>query len=259
MTLPEERRRHILDTLEQEGRVLAAELATRFATSEDTIRRDLREMDVAGLLRRVHGGAVKRHGGPPSFSQREAAQQPRKAALGRTLCSLVRPGDVVLVDAGSTNLAMVRQLDDGHAQTIVTNSPPIAMALADFRLTQVVLLGGTLNGQLGAVLGSRTLDELSTMHADLCIVGMCGVEARRGLSSTHADEAVFKRAMLEHSGRRAAAILNERLEAPAPFHIAPLSHLDHLVLEHDVPAELLAGLRERQPGPECLLAEKVRP
>jgi DeoR/GlpR family transcriptional regulator of sugar metabolism len=257
--LPDERRHLILAALEQEGRVLAAGLAQRFATSEDTIRRDLRDMDIAGLLRRVHGGAVKRHGGPPAFQRRETTQQPRKSALGRGLRSLVRPGDVVLIDAGSTNLAMVQQLDDGHAHTIVTNSPALAVALSGFRQTQVVLLGGSFVGQLGAVLGARTVSEVAALHADLCIVGLCGVEARRGLSATHADEAAFKAAMLAHSGRRAAAVLNDRLEAPAPFHIAPLAQLDYLVLEHDAPAEMVGGLRERHPGLEFILAEKVRP
>jgi DeoR/GlpR family transcriptional regulator of sugar metabolism len=85
------------------------------------------------------------------------------------------------------------------------------------------------------------------------------VEARRGLSATHADEAAFKAAMLAHSGRRAAAVLNDRLEAPAPFHIAPLAQLDYLVLEHDAPAEMVDGLRERHPDLDFILAEKVRP
>jgi len=132
MQLAEERRQHIVDTVEQQGKVLAAELAQRFNTSEDTIRRDLRDLDAAGLLRRVHGGAMRRTQPVPSFGQRVDADEARKDRLARALADSVQPGDTVLVDAGTTNLAFARQLEDGRAATIITNSPQIALGLGHF-------------------------------------------------------------------------------------------------------------------------------
>jgi DeoR/GlpR family transcriptional regulator of sugar metabolism len=256
MSLPEERRRLIVEAVERDGKVLATELASRLQTSEDTIRRDLRDLDLAGALRRVHGGAVRRSTGTPHFQEREHANGARKAVLAHALRKLFHQEDVVLIDAGSTNLALAQLLEDGCAATIVTNSPHIATALGNFKRTQVVLLGGNFFGHLGAVLGARALSELTDIRADLCIVGACSIDAERGVAASNSEEAIFKRTMLSQSARCVCAVLNERLQVPAAFHIASLRELDYLVLENDVPLELVARLREAGDAPEILLAGK---
>jgi DeoR/GlpR family transcriptional regulator of sugar metabolism len=258
MQLAEERRQHIVDTVERQGKVLAAELAQRFNTSEDTIRRDLRDLDAAGLLRRVHGGAMRRTQAVPSFGQRLDADAARKEMLARALADSVRPGDTVLVDAGTTNLAFVRQLEDGRAATIVTNSPQIAMGLGHLRATRVVLLGGVYSAHVGAVMGAQTLAEVQRLRADVAVVGVCSIEADRGLGTTDPEEAVLKRAMLAAGSRRVVAALNDRLEAPAPFLIAPLSEIDRLVLEADAAPDVVARLRRTEDAPDIVLAARSR-
>lgn len=258
MQLPEERRRLILDALEREGKVFAAELAARLGTSEDTVRRDLRDLDSAGLLRRVHGGALRRTKGEAPLAERIEHDAPRKAALGLALRPLIRPSDTVIIDAGSTNLALARQLEDGCAAAIVTNSPQLALALQGMRQTRVVLVGGVFAPHCGATLGAQALSEIGRIHADLCIVGVCAVAPGKGLHASDPEEAVLKRAMLAASSRRAAAVLNERLLDTAPFAIAPLTDLDHLAVEADAPPDILAGLRERADGPDILIANKAR-
>lgn len=257
MKLAEERRQSIVDAVEREGRVLAAELAQRLDTSEDTIRRDLRDLDAAGLLRRVHGGAMRRTR-EASFGERVERDLARKAALAQTLRDCIRPGDTVLIDAGSTNLALARLLEDGQAATIVTNSPQLALALGDFRRTRIVLLGGTYVAATGAVLGAWTLAELQQLRADLCIVGICALDPERGLAAQDAEEATIKAAMVAGSTRRAAAVLNERLADGAPFGFARLAELDHLVLEADAPPDTIARLRQVHPGLEIRIATKAR-
>jgi len=263
MQLAEERRQHIIDTVQRQGKVLAAELAQRFNTSEDTIRRDLRELDAAGLLRRVHGGAMRRGGAEPSFGQRQDADTARKQLLAQALVECVQPGDTVLVDAGTTNLAFARALPDGLAAVVVTNSPQIALVLGELRQTRVMLLGGQYSAQAGAVLGAHTVAEIGRLRADLAIVGVCSVEAGRGLGAGDAEEAALKVAMLAAGSRRAAAVVNERLETAAPFLIAPLQQVDQLVLEADAAPAVLASLRGIEHGPEIRLAarpaNKVRP
>jgi DeoR/GlpR family transcriptional regulator of sugar metabolism len=255
MQLAEERRRLIVAAVDHDGKVLAAELAQRFQTSEDTIRRDLRDLDLAGKLRRVHGGAIRRAGGEAAFDQRESTDLQRKALLAQAARTLLQPGDTVLIDAGSTNLALARQLDDGCAATIVTNSPHIALALGEFRQTRVILLGGTYSAQCGAVLGARTLADIEQLRPDLCIVGLCGLDSRR-LGASDGEEAILKRAMLTVSARRAAVVVNGRFGAPAPFFLGTPAELDHLVLEADVPADQVAALRDVAGGPELIFAEK---
>jgi DeoR/GlpR family transcriptional regulator of sugar metabolism len=252
LILPDERRRQIAQAVESEGRVLASEMAVRFATSEDTIRRDLRDLDAAGLLRRVHGGAIRRIAAEPDFRQREKISPGRKAGLARTAAGLIRAGDVILIDAGSTNLLIARSLADGLAASIITNSPPIAAALGEFRRTEVVMLSGSILPGAGAVAGARTLRDLAEVHADICFLGACSVEEGRGLGAMLADEAVIKRAMVEASGRTAATVLNERLASTAPFRFAALNALDYLIVEADAPRELLRRIVGVEGAPEIL-------
>lgn len=246
MQLAEERRQAIINTVEREGRVVAAELAARLDTSEDTIRRDLRELDASGLLRRVHGGAVRLQQSA-SFSERATTDLPRKTALAHGLRACIRPGDTVLIDAGSTHLALARLLDDGCAATIVTNSPQIALALGAFQRTRIVLLGGTYHPSLGATVGAATLAEVARLRVDLALVGVCGLDPARGVSASDPEEAALKNAMFAASSRRAVAALNERFDDSAPFLFGALDEIDHLVLEHDAPPASIATLRQRHP------------
>jgi len=257
MILPDERRRQISEAVERDGRVLASEMAARFATSEDTIRRDLRDLDAAGLLRRVHGGAIRRIAAEPSFRNREKASPDRKAGLAQAAVGLIRDGDVILIDAGSTNLLIARSIDDGRAASIVTNSPPIAAALGEFRRTEVVMLSGSIVPGNGSVGGARTLRDLAELHADLCFVGACSVDAARGLGAIVADEAVLKRAMIEASARTAVTILNDRLASVAPFRFAALNALDYLVVEADAPPEPLRRIADIEGAPEILRSKRT--
>jgi len=258
MQLPEERRQAIVDAVEREGRVLAAELAGRLQTSEDTIRRDLRELDTAGLLRRVHGGAIRLRPAA-SFSERATTDLPRKARLAHGLRGCIRPGDTVLIDAGSTHLALAQALDDGCAATIVTNSPQIALALGGFQRTRIVLLGGTYHPNEGAVFGAATLAEVRRLRPDLALVGVCALDPARGLAAMNIEEAALKEAMLAVSTRRAVAALNERFDDSAPFLFGALEEIDHLVLEPDAPPATIATLRARYPALDITLSDKARP
>ena len=129
--LPDERQQIILERLARRGRVLAGDLAREFRTSEDTIRRDLREMAAAGQCRRVYGGALPLSPafGPAGGATAEAPE--RKAALGRAAAALVRTGQVVFFDAGSTNAAIARALppaSTSSSRPMLPTSPPISSA-----------------------------------------------------------------------------------------------------------------------------------
>lgn len=240
--LPEERQRAILRLIERDGRVLAADLAKTFATSEDTIRRDLRELASVGQVQRVHGGAVRRLTAPWPYADRAQSERPRKDALAKVAAGLIRPHEVVIVDSGSTNLAIMRRLPPGLEATIVTNSPVIAAALLGHERIEVIMLGGSLSHRAGAITGAGVTDAIRQVRADLCLVGACSLSADDGIAAMFADDAATKRAMIEVSGRVAAAVLNDKLGALAPFTVAPLDVLDQLVVEADAPAALLDRL-----------------
>src|SRR5438876_11831407 len=142
--LTAERRRSIMYTLQRDGKVLASELSKVLHVSEDTIRRDLRELATAGALQRVHGGALPRSPATPSFTERQQQAPGAKAAIAQAAIELIRQNQVIILDGGTTPLQVAQHLPlDLHA-TVITHSPPIALALAEHPVIEVILIGGKL-------------------------------------------------------------------------------------------------------------------
>ena len=139
--LLQQRQRLIQDRLRVSGRVLAADLADEFNVSEDTIRRDLRELAAAGLCERVYGGALPVTPGSTTLSQRVGQAPERKAALAAAALPFIKPGMTVFFDAGSTNLAIARALPNDLELTAVTNTPLIAAALMEKPLVELIVIG----------------------------------------------------------------------------------------------------------------------
>lgn len=241
-TLPDERQAAILDRLLRDGRVLAADLATEFDTSEDTIRRDLRDLAAAGRCRRVYGGALPVSPGSGPVSRRIAVAPDAKRALGRAAAALIEPGWTVLIDSGSTNLRIAEALPADRAVTVVTNAPAIAAALAGRPRCTLVVLGGRVHPAIGAAFGPRTLRDLDGIWADIAFVGACGLAPGPGLTVFDPEEAEFKRRLLAVSARAAVALTGDKLGTAAPFGVCSVDALHHLVVEAATPERALEGV-----------------
>src|SRR6187200_1020365 len=152
--LTEERRASILERLRADGKVVAAELTETLGVSPDTVRRDLRELAEAGLLRRVHGGALPPAVGARPYAVRLEQSVDAKAAIARATTRLFRDGQVILLDSGTSTLEVARQLPPALDATVITNSPPIAVALADHPKVEVILLGGMLFKGAQSIVGA---------------------------------------------------------------------------------------------------------
>lgn len=231
-----ERQGLILKRLQDEGRVIAASLAQELSISEDTIRRDLREMASAGLCRRVYGGALLPDTVGTPLAERLQVKPERKDAMARAAIPLFEPGMTVFVDAGSTNLAIANALPAGLKLTVITNAPTVAAALADRQEIDVIMLGGKVDRRAGAVIGARAISDAASFRPDIYVLGSCGFEASSGISASEFEEAEFKRAIAQRSKSILAAITNEKLGAAAPFAVVPVSSRDHIILEHDAEA-----------------------
>jgi DeoR/GlpR family transcriptional regulator of sugar metabolism len=253
--LPDERRQIILDRLARHGRVLAGDLAREFGASEDTIRRDLREMAAAGQCRRVYGGALPLSPASGPLAARRAEAPERKAALGRAAAALARPGEIVFFDAGSTNAAIARALAPGLGVTVATNAPDIAADLVGRPGVELIVIGGRVDPRSGAALGARALRDALELRVDLAFLGACAVDLRAGVAAFDAEEAEFKRLIAERAKAVAAAVTTDKLGTAAPFAVAPVSLLTHLVVEADAAEEALAPLRRA--GVRVHRAERV--
>ena len=242
--LREERQRLILDRLDRDGRVVALELARFFNTSEDTIRRDLRELAAAGRCQRVYGGALPRVS-PPTLDQRIQTMAPGKQALGRALAHLLPQDQVLFVDAGSTNLAAIKALPPAFVATLITHAPAIAAEAIAHEGLQVISIGGSLDRLVGAAVGGRALREISDLRPDVFLLGSCALDLLAGIGCFGFEDAEFKRALIGRSRRVVTAITNEKLPISAPFVVAPVDCLADVVLKADVQQEIAEGLRQR--------------
>ncbi|EMF59320.1 DeoR/GlpR family DNA-binding transcription regulator [Stenotrophomonas maltophilia] len=237
--LPAQRTRQILEVLRQQGRVVAAELARRYAVSEDSIRRDLRELAAQGLCQRVYGGAVLPPPKERPLRERLTRDRGDKAELAARVCALLQPGQVVLLDAGSTNLAIAQQLPAALGLTVITNAPQIAVAASLHEGTSVQLIGGRLASGGGAV-GAEALAQVQRLRADVYLPGPCAVDGDTGVWAMDAEEATLKRAMVACSSRIIVAATTEKLGARGHWQIASLDEIDDLVLTTSAPPALAA-------------------
>ena len=238
LTLPEERRQLVLEKLARDGKVIASDLSALFGVSEDTVRRDLRDLDEAGLLKRVHGGALPRSPGVASYTVRQRQNVTAKTTIAKAAAALVKQDQVVFLDSGTTTLEVARHLPRDLRATVVTNSPPIAVALSEHPDLTVVMTGGTLNKASLALTGTATLASLAQFRADICLLGICSLHLDAGVTVTDLEEAHVKRAMVQGAAEVVAVTTADKLGTAAPFVVAPLDDLTHLVTEQAEGARL---------------------
>jgi DeoR/GlpR family transcriptional regulator of sugar metabolism len=238
-----ERQQYILTTLQRQGKVIASELSGALDVSEDTIRRDLRKLAEAGLLQRVHGGALPSSPAAASYAVRQQLASSAKATIARAAAGLVQPGQVVIMDGGTTTLQVVDYLPLELQATVITNSPPIAVALAAHPGVEVIVVGGRLYKDSLVSIGVAAVETLRMVRADLCMLGICSLHPDVGISVPELEEAYVKRVMISSAAEVAALASSEKLGTAATYTVGPLTELTHLVTEPDLPDELLAPYR----------------
>lgn len=238
----------IKDRLKRDGKVVANNLAIEFEVSEDTIRRDLRDLAKIGICRKVYGGAILSISSldAPQFgsiTNRASIEPAEKYRLAKVAAGLVKPSQTILIDAGTTNIAIANALPRDMPLTVVTNAPAILDALNEHKRVNIILLGGFFDRDKGACLGAVTLSELERIHADLFFLGACGVDGTIGVTAFDHAEADVKRAMIKSSAHLAVAATHDKIPAIAPFQVARAQDLKHLIVEDDTDPELLTPFR----------------
>ena len=231
--LTAERRQVILTRLERDGKVVASELVGALGVSEDTVRRDLRELAAHGLVQRVHGGALPPAPRGGDFDERLAIAPEAKAHLAEAALPLLEGANVLLLDGGTTALELARRLPPERDCTVLTNSPPVAEALAAHPRAEVVLIGGRLLKQSQVTVGAAAVDALRQVRADVCVLGICSLHPDVGVTALDHDEAHVKRAMVAASAEVIALATADKLRTASPWVVAPLSDLTHLVTDAD--------------------------
>src|SRR5450432_197519 len=242
--LTTQRKKLILSRLARDGQLIAKDLAREFDTSEDTIRRDLRELAQAGKLQRVHGGALPASAAVGDLQARESVSPQEKIALGRFGAAMIERGQVVILDGGTTALQVARHLDPALRATIVTHSPTVAVQLAEHPLVDIIVLGGRLFRHSMVGVGAAVIDAASRLRADLFFMGVTGVHPEAGLSTGDSEEAAVKHALLERAAETVVLASSEKLLAASPFVVASLQEISLLVVPSKTSKRTIQTLRK---------------
>ena len=237
--LSQQRRQHILALLKKEGQVVAKTLARELDLSEDTIRRDLRELAGEGLLQRVHGGALPVSSATADFAARQTIATQSKLAVARAAAGMIQAGQIVILDGGTTSVQLARQLPSTLAATVVTHSPSIAVELAQHPRIDVVLIGGRLFKHSVVTVGTAALDALAHVRADTFYMGVTGVHPEAGLSTGDLEEAYMKKALSERAAETVVLASQEKLGVASAYMIMPAADMAGLVVEKTTPQHLL--------------------
>jgi DeoR/GlpR family transcriptional regulator of sugar metabolism len=235
--LTTQRKQLILHKLSQDGQVIAKQLSQELGLSEDTIRRDLRELAEEGLLLRVHGGALPSSPANVNFAGREQLGSEAKAAIGRAAAAMVRRDQVVMLDGGTTTRELARHLPPALRATVVTHSPTIAMELVDHGQIEVILIGGRLFKHSVVAVGAAAVEAISKIRADLFFMGVTGIHPEFGLSTGDLEEAHIKRALSAAAADTIVLASSEKLNTASPYVIAPVTEASGIIVERAVPKE----------------------
>lgn len=232
--LTSHRKQLILDTLKRDGQVIAKTLSQQFALSEDTIRRDLRELAEQGLLQRVHGGALPASPSVVDLAGRKLLATDAKTAIAKAAVKLIHPQQIVILDGGTTTQELVKQLPLDFELTVVTHSPTIAVALLEHRNIDVVMLGGKLFKHSMVNVGAATMEAISHIRADTYFMGVTGIHLELGLSTGDLEEAHIKRALSAAAAETIVMASADKINAASRYVICPTSDISTLVTEISV-------------------------
>lgn len=247
----EERQARILDLLREQGRVDVKSLIETLDVSSATIRRDLADLEARNLLRRTHGGAL-----PPQylkydapFTDREVRYVREKARIGRAAADMVKDGETIFIDAGTTTLQVARSLIDRNDLTVVTNALNVCATFAGIRGIEVFLVGGQFREANLATVGPFTVDMVKQFNADKAIIGISAIDIERGLISTpHVLEARVQRAIIKAADTVMVVADHTKFGRKSLAVVAPLTDIDIIITDTAVSEEYVIALEEKGVG-----------
>lgn len=231
--LPAERRRTIVDVVNEQGGSSVGELSERLDVSKATVRRDLRSLAEDGLVERTHGGAlpVQTRAAEETYGQRGVQNLGAKRAIAERAVEEIQPRQAVFFDAGTTTMEVAKQATDG-AFIAATNSPLLALELSD--RGEVKLAGGTLREETQALVGPTGEAFLERTNFDLLFLGTNAVHPDAGLTTPNEDEARMKQLMVENADRVVLVADHTKFGLRSFVQFADLGAVDLLVTDEPV-------------------------
>ncbi len=246
----EERQQEILRRARADGRVDVVALADDLAVTTETIRRDLTVLERAGVVRRVHGGAipVERLGFEPAVAARDTVMTVEKERIAKAALSELPDGGSIIIDAGTTTSRLAEAIPMDRELTVIVNAPPLATLLAARSNLAVIMLGGRVRGRTLATVDDWGMSPLTNMFVDVAFMATNGLSPERGLTTPDPAEAAVKRAMIAAARRTIVLADHTKIGNDYLSRFAHLSDVDLLITDTGLDPELgedieQAGLR----------------
>jgi len=246
--LNEERRREILELLRNDGRVLVRDLSKKFRTSLITIRKDLESLHHQGLLERTHGGALPIRTGAlqdQTLREKERLHRPEKLRIAAAALHMIRPGQVIILDSGTTTTAIARGCRQLRNLTVITNGTNIAAELADSAV-EVVLTGGSLRKNSFSLVGPLAEESLRKLSADMLFLAVDGFDVHYGLTTPNQLEARVNRAMSESARRTIVVCDSSKFGRRSLSLIMDVSMVHETITDRGVSKHDLRALRDAE-------------
>ncbi|MFN3742311.1 MAG: DeoR/GlpR family DNA-binding transcription regulator [Anaerolineales bacterium] len=226
--------------------VQVTELCARFGVSEMTIRRDLAQLERAGLVRRIHGGAISARGRSyePPFLTRVTTNLEAKQRIGLRAAELVNDGDSIALDVGTTTLEVARNLQRKRNLTVITNSLQIANILANQSGIRLIIAGGIVRPGELSIIGHIAEHTFQSFYVDKLFLGVGGISLEAGLTEFNLEDTLVKQAMVRTAKECIVVADSSKLNRVAFAHIVPLTDIHTLVTDTAADPQILQRLRE---------------
>lgn len=234
-----ERRTKIIKIIDNEGNVKVTELSKLFNVSEVTIRNDLDQLEKKNLLVRAHGGAMKlqRAGIDYELDVKAKKNRAQKIAIGKKAASLIKNGDTIILDSGTTTLEIAKNLSGFSNLTVITNSLNIAGQLVEFPDIKVIMLGGILRRTSLSFVGIKAIESLKNYFCDKVFMGVDGIDAHYGISTPNEEEAFLNNIMINNSREIIVVTDSSKFKNRSFAYIAPIQKVTTIVTDKNIPQD----------------------
>lgn len=243
--LKQERHQIILDKLKVNRKVLSAMLSNELKVSEDTIRRDLKELEAQQLLYKVHGGALSIENKIPSYVERSGSDLDKKREIALKAVNLIHDGQVIIMSGSSTNLELAKLIPSSISATIFTYSLPIALQLTQHPQIEVIFIGGKLNKSAQVTVGIDVMNSLSKLRADICFMGTDALNLKRGMTESDWEVAHIKKSMIESSDYIVSMCISTKIMKSRRYAVVPVEDIDVVITDDATDQSVFTLFKER--------------
>jgi DeoR/GlpR family transcriptional regulator of sugar metabolism len=228
--LKQERQVFIVHQVNLHNKVLSSDLSEQINVSEDTIRRDLQELDEKGKIIKVHGGALSKsfHS---SFNSSQVYSIDQKKVIAQKAASLIKDGMFVITTGGTTIIELARALPESLRATFITGSLPAALEYVHHPNIEIIFIGDKLSKSSQITVGADAITKIKQIKADLCFLGINAIDIENGLTDNDWDVVQVKKAMIESSAKVVALTISEKINTSQRIHICKADELDVLISE----------------------------